>query len=84
MVSFLGAGNKTIDQTHSILQSKEPKNLSIQATEVSTGNLAMGFRDKDLLKRMANSDNKCYNFYKFGHLRRNSLLSNKRLNRNTQ
>ena len=81
--SLLETGDKTIDQIQSILQSKEAKNLSKQATG-STGNLAMAFRDKSGSKKKANSNDECYNCHKLGHFGRDCSLPNRRLNRNTQ
>lgn len=80
--SLLKAGNKTIDQIQSILQLKEAKNLSKQASG-DTSNLAMAFRDKRP-KMKANSNNKCYNYYKLGHFKSDCFLLDRRLNRTTQ
>lgn len=81
-VSLLKTGDKTIDQNQTILQSKEAKNLSKHATG-DTGDLAIAFRDKSPSKK-ANSDDKCYNYYKYRHFRRDYFLPERRLNRNTQ
>lgn len=75
--SLLEAGDKTIDQIQSILQSKEAKNISKRTTG-AVGDLAMAFRDG---KRKANSDDEYYNCHKLGHFGRDCSLSDKRLNR---
>lgn len=75
--SLLEAGDKTIDQIQSILQSKEAKNISKRTTG-AVGDLAMAFRDG---KRKANSDDECYNWHKLGHFGRDCPLPDKRLNR---
>ncbi len=82
IASLLETSGKTIDKIQSILQSKEVKNLSKQATG-DTGDLTMAFRDKGP-KRKANSDDECYNCHKFGHFGWNCFLLDRRLNRNTQ
>lgn len=79
--SLLGIGNKIINQIQSILQSKEAKNLSKYAIR-DTGNLAMAFKDKSP-KKKANSNDKYYNYHKFGYFGRNYFLPDRRLNRNT-
>lgn len=54
-VSLLEIGDKTIDQIQSILQSKEAKNISKQATGKGISNHAMAFRNNNALKKKANS-----------------------------
>lgn len=76
--------DKTIDKIQCILQSKEVKNLSVQATG-NINDLAMTLRDKGTpRKRKVISQNKYYNYYKFEYFERNYFLPNTRVNRNTQ
>lgn len=82
IASLLETGDKTIDQIQSILQSKEAKNLSKQATG-DTGDLVMAFRDKRP-KKKANTDDEYYNCHKFGHFGRNCFLPDRKLSRTTQ
>lgn len=82
--SLLEAGDKTIDQIQSILQSKEAKNISKRATGGGTGDLAMAFGDKNAPKRKANSHDECYNCHKLGHCGRDCPLPDRRLIRSTQ
>ncbi len=44
--------------------------------------LVMTFSDKKL-KKKANSDDKYYNCYKFGHFRKDCFFPDRRLNRTT-
>ncbi len=80
--SLLETGDKMIDEIQSILQSKEAKNLSKQATG-DTGDLAMAFRDKGP-KKKANSNDEYYNCHKFGRFGQDCFLLDRRLNRKTQ
>lgn len=84
MASLLEANDKTIDQIQSILQSIDAKNISKGAIEDGTSNLAMAFKDKNTLKKKANSDDECYNCHKLGYFGRNYLLFDRKLNKNTQ
>lgn len=79
--NLLEAGDKSIDQIQSILQSKEVKNISKQATGIVT-NAAISFKNNQRTKKKANSNEKCYNYYRLGHFGCNCLLSNRQLNRN--
>ena len=82
--SLLEAGDKTIDQIQSILQSKKAKNIS-KRVNGGTGNLAMIFRDSsNTPKRKANSYKKCYNCHNLGHFGRDCPLPDKRINRSIQ
>ena len=68
--SLLETGDKTIDEIHSILQSKEAKNISKRTTG-GTGDLAMAFRDNtNSFKRKANSHEECFNCHELGHFGR--------------
>lgn len=77
IISLLKIDDKTINQIESILQSKNAKNISKQATKEAANNLAMTFRDKRPKKKV-NSNNKCYNCHK---LVKDCFFFDKRLNR---
>ncbi len=80
--NLLEVKNKSINEIQSILQSKETKNISKQATGV-VANVVILFRNNQGMKKKANSNEKCYNCHKFGHFGRNYQLLNRRLNKNT-
>lgn len=61
--------DRTINQIQSILQLKKAKNMSRQAT-TATGDLIMAFKDNGGQNEKANRDEKCYNYHKLGHFRR--------------
>lgn len=66
------------------MKSKEAKNLSKQDTG-NTSDLVIALTDKDTPgKRKIASENKYYNCHKFGHFKRDSFLSDRKVNRNTQ
>ena len=78
--SLLKIRDKTIDQSESILQSKEAKNISKQATEEGIGNLAMAFKNNNASKKKTNSHKECYNYHKLGHFGRDCSLPDRQLN----
>lgn len=77
--SLLETSDKIINLIQSILQSKKVKNINKQAIRLSAGNFFIAFR-AEKPKKMASGGNKCYNCHKFGHFKRDSFLSNRRLN----
>lgn len=80
--SLLETSNKMIGQIESILQSKKAKNHTKRAIE-DTSDLAIAFEDKREPKKKANSDNKCYNYYKLGHVQSEYFFSDRKLNKTT-
>ena len=82
--SLLEAGNKTIDQIQSILESKEAKNISKQVNG-GIGDLVMTFKDNNNTpKRKANSYEECYNFLNLRYFGRDCSLLDKQINQSIQ
>lgn len=79
--NLLEVGDKTIDRIQSIFQLKKTNNFSKWASK-DIRNLAMIFRNKSSKKKV-NSNDKCYNCYKFDYFGQNCFLSNRKLNKNT-
>lgn len=75
--SILEQGDKTIDEIQQILASVKAKFISKRATKV-TGDLAMMFRRRNSERQKASSDNKCYNYQKYGHFGRDCKLPDQR------
>lgn len=69
-----------IDQIHSILQSKNIKNIGKKAIKRGTGNRVMAFRDNNIVKKNANNYKEYYNNHKLGYFGKNYSLPNKQLN----
>lgn len=59
-------GDKTIDEIQQILACAKAKFISKRATGV-TRDLVMMFKDRNLTKKKANNEDKCFNCGKLGH-----------------
>lgn len=76
--NLLESNDKMIDQIQSILQFKKAKNINKQSMG-DIKNLAITFKDSAVaFKQKTNSNNECYNYYKFCHFERNFFFLNKR------
>lgn len=75
--SLLETGDKSIDKTQNILESKETKNIS-KCTTRRTRELPIAFRDNNGLKQKAFSHKECFNYHKLEYFGRDCPNPNKK------